>query len=110
MKETLWGETRCPGARVKIYVNSDLKKEQGAVGMTHWQHGVCSISLHPSVFKSKRRLHEVLVHEFTHVVEYLNDASYFSVVTEDDCTDLAKTLEKQLAPLLFNLKKKKGRT
>ncbi len=46
----------------------------------------------------------VLLHELTHVVEYLNDPKYMSVETVDDCTALAQTMEKQLAPFIWNLK------
>jgi hypothetical protein len=102
----LWGQTHCPGARVKIYIDPELKD---AWAETDWKHGVCSIYLHPTVLKTEKRLHEVLVHEFVHAVEYLNDAEYMKVDVVENCTALAQTMEKQLAPLLWNLQKKKGR-
>jgi hypothetical protein len=98
----LWGQTHCPGARIKLYIDPKLKD---CWAETDWKHGVCSIYLHPSVLKSKQRTHAVLVHEFTHVVEYLNDPEYLSVKVVDNCTALAQTMEHQLAPLLFNLKR-----
>jgi hypothetical protein len=106
-KKYLWGQTHCPGARIKIFADPALTK--GTAATTDWQQGVCSISLTPSLLTKSRkgRLDEVLFHEFVHVVEYLNDPTYLDPTYDpkDQCTHLAQTLEAQLWPLLKNLKR-----
>jgi hypothetical protein len=101
MARTVWGRTRCPGGVVTIYVDDDLPDDRWAE--TDWHVGKCEINFHPRAVKHKK-LGQWLLHELVHVVEYLNDPDYMSVEVADDCTPLAKTLERQLWPLLTNLK------
>lgn len=107
----LWGTTHCPGARVRIYECPDIDDEQprrnaGAWtwALTQWKHGVCGIYLGPKLLAQPQCIGQVLLHEFVHVVEYLNDPHYLSATPVDDCTRLAQTMEKQLYPLMANLR------
>lgn len=89
---------------LKIPIYAVPRREIEATGCTHWRHGKCDIALAADILNKPDRVRSVLLHEFIHVVEYLNDPAYLSPVTIDECTLLAQTMEVGLGQLLNNLR------
>lgn len=103
MADRLWGTTRYRKHKVLIYLHSDEEWEND--GETDLRHGVVHMVLRSGVISVPKELRRLLVHEFTHVVEYLNDPKYLSPELDaEDCTTLAQTMEAGLTDLLTNLK------
>ena len=98
--------TRCGGVKVYIYRNDDPKETRGVDGTTHWKRGRMEIELAPRLFEKGKaeRLAKVLLHEFVHVVEYVNDPAYLSPTPVDDCTELAQAMEDGLGDLYKHLR------
>ncbi len=76
-------------------------------GETDLRHGLVTIILAHRVLKMPVKLRALLIHEFTHIIEYTNDPKYLSTAVVDDCTLLAQTMEVGMTDLIVNLKVKK---
>lgn len=103
---TLLATTRCGGVKVYIYSVSDRVEMKGIDGCTHWKRGRMEVYLAPRLLlKGKEdRLAKVILHEFVHVIEYVNDPAYLSSATVDDCTELAQAMEEGLGDLYKHLR------
>jgi hypothetical protein len=105
--QELWAVTRYLHVTVPIYkatrVPGTPRRDWHA--FTHWRHGRMTIVIDAAVFDRPKRLDSILLHEYVHVVEYLNDPAYMSPADDgDDCTLLAQTMEVGLSSLVRNLK------
>lgn len=107
-KSQLYATTKYGQISVPIYHAS--RKELGCEGYTHWQHGRMEIAIASEILKDERKLNRLLMHEFTHVIEYLNDSAYLSSEVSEDCTALARTIEYGMSQLWENLTVSSQRT
>ena len=98
----LWATTKYGPIKIKIFTCP--RKEIQADAITHWQHGVMTIFIAESVMTRPILLDKVLIHEFMHVIEYMNDPGYLDPTIVDCCTALAQTVEVGMHQLLRNLK------
>lgn len=95
----LWATTRYHGHLIPIYrwKRADL---DGASGATNWFHGKCEIALCEDLWKKgDSEVKRILLHEFVHVIEYMNDPGYLSPEEFDSCTMLAQQMEDGLTQL-----------
>lgn len=103
----LHGTTRCGGVPVKIFKNADSRLCKDFDGNTMWRRGVMHVDLAARLFDKKHgeRLAAVLLHEFTHVIEYCNSQEFLSAATNsDNCTELAQAMEEGLGEIYKHLK------
>jgi hypothetical protein len=99
----LWATTKYGPIKIPIYMGTKADLD-GARGLTWWHHGKMEIWLYRGLLEKPKELDRTLLHEFVHVVEYLNDVAYLNPNTVDECTLLAQTMEEGLSQLLSNLK------
>lgn len=103
----LLGTARCGGVPVKIFKNADSRLCRDYDGNTMWRRGVMHVDLSVRLFEKKHevRLAAVLLHEFTHVIEYCNSHEFLSPTTNsENCTELAQAMEEGLGDIYRTLK------
>ena len=98
----LLATTRYGSISVPIYAVP--RKDIECDGLTDWHHGKMEINIALELLDKPQRLRAVMLHEMVHVIEYLNDPEYMSVAVENQCTQLAQTMEKGMAQLQDNLR------
>ena len=104
----LWATTRYHGNKINIY-KLPRRDLDGAIGITSWFRGKCEIQLCQDLWKKGQgAVHKVLLHEFVHVLEYMNDPCAFSTEVVNDCTMLAQTMDDGIPELFNNLKRCKA--
>lgn len=101
---TLWGRTRYNGITCEIWLDHTMKRNEG--GATEFSHGRPTIYIRDGL--TPKRIFQILIHEFVHVVEYMNDPDDFSTKVVEECTALAQTMEVGIGSLIWNLKVEKG--
>ena len=99
-----WGSTQYGPIKIPIFVAP--RKELDCLAYTSWHHGVAYICLADDVVAKPALLDRTLLHEFTHVIENLNDHGWLSPapIDEGECTALAQCIEEGMSQLLKNLK------
>ncbi len=100
-KSQLYATTKYGPIPVPIY--HAPRKDLGSEGYTHWRHGRMEVAVASEILKDERKLNRLLMHEFTHVIEYLNDVAYLSAEVSEECTELARTIEEGMSQLWENL-------
>lgn len=97
------GETRLWGHKI-IIAESNHKEMIHWDGLCVWARGKMYVFLAPRVVKSKDRFEQVLVHELTHAVEYLNDPDFLDPRLVEGCSLLAQAMEEAWPELRKNMK------
>lgn len=97
----LWGHT------IEI-LKTEHKNLKEFDGLCIWYRGKMTVCLAPRVFRTKKRFAEILSHELTHAVEYLNDPEFLSPVMSDGCSQLAQAMETAWPEMLRTLKLPRG--
>lgn len=101
------GSTRLWGQLIVI-VQTEHPEMENYDGLCIWFRGHMSICLARRVVTRPKRFKEVLWHELTHAIEYLNDPEFLSPVVFDGCSMLAQAMEYALPALRQNLKLRRG--
>lgn len=97
--------TRYGKVRIPIYVVADHQlRTAGCHAFTDWRHGRMIIVLRVGLLADPKRCRRTLRHEFAHVVEYLNDASYLDPTIKDNCTKNARTQEVAQSEIVENMR------
>ncbi len=99
----LWGSTRCGDVKLQIFVNHDPDFND-CDGCTDMYRGNTTLHLHPRVLRNQKHLRRILIHEFTHIIEYLNDPEYLDPTRVNECSALAQTMEVGMTDLITNLR------
>lgn len=99
-RNRLWGTTAYGPYKIKIYINPRITTMDG---YTNPRTEGITIELAEGVLDDPVRLDETLMHEFVHVLEFLNAPEAFSTVPVNNCTALAQTMGKGLTQLLREL-------
>lgn len=109
MARTLLATTRLRNKRIRVYVDSALRRA--------WAYSCPqTVYVSPALLKKSLAFQaEVLLHEFVHVVEYCSSDAELSPANvavsgnaDHYCTRLAQTMQKRLTPLLLGLEFRQG--
>lgn len=98
------GSTKYNQITIPIYAAHNLEREDEWewYAFFDWHHGQGTLVVWSGV--DSKKLRSLLMHEFTHIVEALNETTYLSTAPTEDCTMLAQTMEKGMTELWKNLR------
>lgn len=104
-----WATTRCGPFSIHICKNANPKFTDSYNGLTTKVKGLPSfyyqIEIADHIFDNPARFNEILLHEFTHVLEFIHehDFSVFSPTQVGECTALAQTVGAGLGEMLTRM-------
>ena len=101
-KNRLWGYTRYGAHEVKVFINPRMKQADGETFRR--KNGMVHVELNAELLHTPSLLDETLIHEFIHVLEYLNGAESFAQHEVNCCSAMVQTISKGLAQMLRELR------